>query len=150
MEPTQQLDQPVEVLLAEDSKTQARLMKSILDREPRLNLLAIVEDGVEAMNYLRREGRYENAKQPGLVLLDIDMPRMNGFEVLNEMKADPQLRKIPVIMLTSSTDDHDVVKSYEDGANTYIAKPLQPKDLSSIFRRFTDYWIDAAKLPPKT
>jgi CheY-like chemotaxis protein len=108
-----------------------------------------VEDGVEAMAYLRREGKYQGAKRPGLVLLDINMPRKSGFEVLSELKADPDLRKIPVVMLTSSTDDQDVVKSYEDGASTYIAKPVKTEDLERIFKHFAHYWVQTAKLPPQ-
>jgi CheY-like chemotaxis protein len=83
------------------------------------------------------------------VLLDINMPRKNGFEVLTEMKAHPDLRKIPVVMLTTSTDDEDIVRSYEDGASTYISKPVGIEDLERIFEHFAHYWVQAAKLPPQ-
>jgi CheY-like chemotaxis protein len=143
------LAKPVDVLLVEDSRVQAELVKWVLAELPTLDLLDVVGDGVEAMAYLHREGKYQSAKRPGLVLLDINMPRKNGFEVLNEMKADPDLRKIPVVMLTTSTDDHDIVKSYEDGASTYIAKPVKTEDLERIFRHFSHYWVQTARLPPQ-
>jgi len=148
MVPIDRPSEPVDVLLVEDSRTQAKLMERVLEQEPSLNLVAIAEDGVEAMAYLRREGQYSEAKCPRLVLLDIEMPRKNGFEVLNEMKADQQLRTIPVVMLTTRTAQEDIVKSYEDGASTYIPKPLQIKDLKEIFKRFGTYWAESARLPP--
>jgi CheY-like chemotaxis protein len=101
------------------------------------------------MAYLRREGKYQNATQPGLVLLDINMPRKNGFEVLKEIKAAPELRKIPVVMLTSNSDDQSVVKSYEDGASTFIPKPVRKEDLEQTFAFFARYWSQTAKLPPQ-
>jgi len=142
------MDEAINVLLVEDSKVQAELIKRALAELTSLNLVEIVEDGVEAMAYLRREGRYQNATRPGLVLLDINMPRKNGFEVLREMKEDAGLRKIPVVILTSSSEDQDVVKSYEDGASTFIAKPVTKKDLQKTFAFFADYWTQTAKLPP--
>lgn len=144
-----ELDEPVNVLLVEDSKVQAELVRRSLAELPGMNLLEIVEDGVEAMAYLRREGKYRNAVRPGLVLLDINMPRKNGFEVLSEMKAAPELRKIPVVMLTSSSNDQDVVRSYEEGASTFIAKPVTKKDLEQTFRHFAQYWTHAARLPQR-
>jgi CheY-like chemotaxis protein len=141
------LDEPVDVLLVEDSRVQAELVKQVLAKMPALDLLDTVGDGVEALAYLRREGKYQSAKRPGLVLLDIHMPRKSGLEVLKEMKADPDLRRIPVVMLTSSTDEQDIVKSYEDGASTYITKPVGSQDLEQILGHFAHYWVQAAKLP---
>ena len=141
-------EEAINVLLVEDSRVQAELMKRALAELPSLNLLEIVEDGVEAMAYLRREEKYQNAARPGLVLLDINMPRKNGFEVLREMKEDAELRRIPVVMLTSNSDDQSVVKSYEDGASTFIAKPVRKEDLEQTFAMFAHYWSQTAKLPP--
>lgn len=144
-----ELDEAINVLLVEDSRVQAELVKRALAELPSLNLVEIVEDGVEAMAYLRREGKYQNAAQPGLVLLDINMPRKDGFEVLKEMKAAPEFRKIPVVMLTANSDDESIVQSYEDGASTFIAKPVTKKSLEQTFAYFAQYWSQTAKLPPQ-
>jgi len=128
---------------------QAAVVRRVLAELPSLNLVKISEDGVEAMAYLRREGEYHNAIRPGLVLLDINLPRKDGFEVLDEMKADPELRRIPVAMLTSSTDDRDVVGPYEDGACTFVAKPVTKEDLQGTFEHFAQYWAQMAELPPQ-
>jgi len=149
MAPSSGPDEAIDVLLVEDSRVQAELVKRALAELPSLNLLAIAEDGVEAMAYLRREGKYQNAARPGLVLLDINMPRKNGFEVLGEMKASPELRKIPVVMLTANTDEQSIVKSYEDGASTFITKPVTKDDLERTFEFFAHYWSRTAKLPPR-
>jgi CheY-like chemotaxis protein len=138
---------PIDVLLVEDSRLQAELVKRTLAELAELNLVAIAEDGVVAMAYLRREGKHRDAVRPELVLLDINMPNKDGFQVLNEMKADPELRRIPVVMLTSSTDDQDIVKSYEDGACTYIPKPITEENLKSAFQFFAHYWTKTARLP---
>ena len=137
----------IDVLLVEDSLTQAKLVQLVVERVEHLHLVQTVEDGVEAMAYLRGEGAYAGSARPGLVLLDINMPRMNGFEVLHAMKTDPELRRIPVVMLTTSSSEEDVVKSYEDGASTYITKPVELKDLLRVFEDFSDYWKQA-RLPP--
>jgi CheY-like chemotaxis protein len=147
MGPNGESGEAVDVLLVEDSRVQSELVRRALAELSSLNLMEIVEDGVEAMAYLRREGQYQNAGRPGLVLLDINMPRKNGFEVLKEMKAAPELRKIPVVMLTSNSDDQSVVKSYEDGASTFIAKPVRKEDLEQTFAFFARYWSQTAKLP---
>ena len=149
MEPEHGREQAIDVLLVEDSKLQAALVKRVLAELPSLNLVEIAEDGVDAMAYLRREGEYQNAIRPGLVLLDINMPRKNGFEVLGEMKADPELRSIPVVMLTSSNDERDVTRSYENGASTFVAKPVTKEDLQHTFASFAKYWVEMAKLPPQ-
>jgi CheY-like chemotaxis protein len=143
------LERAINVLLAEDSKLQAEVVKRTLAEFPGLNLVEIASDGVETLAYLRREGKYQDAVRPELVLLDINMPNKDGFEVLKEMKADPQLRRIPVVMLTSSTEDRNIVKAYEDGACTFIAKPLSREDFKQVFSFFAHYWTHLAKLPPE-
>ena len=137
----------VHVLLVEDSETQALLVKTIIDRVEGLELLATAVDGVDALEYLRAEGEHGKATVPDVVLLDINMPRKDGFEVLTEMKADPKLKKIPVVMLTTSKEEEDVVKSYEHGAATFISKPIELPDLEQIFSQFANYWSCAARLP---
>lgn len=142
------LNRPLAVLLAEDSPVQAQLVEFIIEEIPELELAAKVEDGSYALAYLRRQGEYADAKRPDLVLLDINMPEVDGFEVLNAMKADPELSNIPVVMLTSSTADEDVAKSYASGASTYIEKPVDDQKLKDILKQFGQYW-SRAKLPPK-
>ncbi len=139
---------PLGVLLAEDSRVQAQLVEIIMEEMPDLELLAVVEDGSEALAYLRREGKYAEAKRPDLLLLDINMPNVDGFEVLNEMKADPRLNTIPVVMLTTSDADEDVMKSYDYGASTFIQKPVDPEKLQHVFNHLAVYW-SSAKLPPQ-
>jgi CheY-like chemotaxis protein len=142
------LPKPLTVLLAEDSRVQAQLVEIIIGEIPELELLETVEDGSYALAFLRREGKYADAKRPDLVLLDINMPEVGGFEVLSQMKADPKLSQIPVVILTSSSDDKDIVKSYEHGASTYIEKPVDSKKLEEILGRFAKYWA-GARLPPQ-
>lgn len=133
-------NQPINILLVEDSKTQALLVKHVIEKVAGMELIHTAIDGVEAMEYLRGE---ENISTPDLMLLDINMPRMDGFEVLAEVKADPSLKKLPIVMLTTSTEQEDIVKSYEDGAATYISKPVELTDLQHVFAHFAGYWRDA-------
>lgn len=142
------LNRPLAVLLAEDSPVQAQLVEFIIEEIPELELAATVADGSFALAYLRRQGEYADAKRPDLVLLDINMPEVDGFEVLGAMKADPELSSIPVVMLTSSTADEDIVKSYAHGASTYIEKPVDDKKLKDILKQLAQYW-SSAKLPPQ-
>ena len=101
----------------------------------------------EALAYLRRQGEYQNARMPGLILLDINMPRKNGFEVLNEMKADPALVHIPVIMLTTSDNEADVVKSYAKGACSFITKPMDFDKFGEVVKQFALYWALVSRVP---
>ena len=107
---------PMEILLVEDNEDDILLEQEALADVKLVNLMSVVRDGEEAMAYLRRQGQYRHAKLPGLILLDINMPKKNGFEVLKEIKADPELRHIPVVMLTTSDNERDIVKSYAKGA----------------------------------
>ena len=138
-----QSKKPLDVLLVEDSPTQAQLVQLIASEVDDFNLIHHAEDGDEALVYLREDG----AKRPDLVLLDINMPKMDGFEVLKEMKADKDLCKIPVVMLTTSSAEEDIVKSYQDGASTFMSKPLELQKLKEILEQFAAYWSQAAKLP---
>ena len=122
----------VEILLAEDDEVYIALIRRVLRDTKNVNLLCGVRDGEEALAYLHREGRYGNAPRPHIVLLDINMPRKNGFEVLDEMKADRRLNRIPVVMVTTSCSDEDRENAYEKGAHSFICKPLS-------FDKFTDF-----------
>ena len=137
----------IEILLAEDNDDDIVLIREAFTNANFLNLVNGVKDGVEAMAYLRREGEYKDKNLPGLVLLDINMPKKDGFEVLEEMKADPLLKQIPVIMLTCSKREEDVVKAYNVGACTFISKPVSFDAFQEMVGRFSLYWTLVARIP---
>lgn len=141
--------QPVEVLLAEDNPGDARLTEKAFEQGNILNNLHTVEDGVEAMKFLRREGEYQDRPRPDLVLLDLNMPRKDGWEVLEEIKEDPDLARIPVIVLTSSEAEEDIVKSYELQANAYLTKPVDFQGFLDIVHGFEEFWLSVVKMPPE-
>lgn len=113
-----------------------------------LNSLSIVKDGVEALAFLRRQGRYEGAARPDLILLDLNLPRKDGREVLAEIKTDTNLKRIPVVILTTSDADEDILKSYELHANCYIKKPVDLEQFIKVVQSIEDFWISIVKLPP--
>jgi len=139
--------QPLEILLVEDNEDDIVLEREALADAKLVNLMSVVRDGEEAMAFLRREGRYQDAQVPGLILLDINMPRKNGFEVLNELKADPALVHIPVVMLTTSDSEADIVKSYAKGACSYITKPMDFDKFREVAKQFALYWALVARIP---
>lgn len=139
--------QPIEILLVDDNDDDIVLLEESFRDSRFLNLMQIVNDGEEALSYLRREGRHHDAKTPGLVLLDINMPRMNGFEVLRIMKSDPVLRTIPVVMLTTSTRDEDIARSYDGGACSFVSKPVSFEKLKEVIKQFTLYWTLVSVVP---
>lgn len=139
--------QPLEILLVEDNEDDIVLIQEALAERSLVNVMYVVRDGDEAMAYLRREGQHKDAKTPSLVLLDINMPNKNGFAVVDEMKAEPALRQIPVVMLTVSDRDEDVVKSYSKGACSYIRKPMSFQKLQKVIRQFALYWALVATVP---
>jgi len=137
----------VEVLLVEDNPGDARLTQEALREGKLRNRIHHVRDGVEALAFLRREGDYRNAPVPDIILLDLNMPRKDGREVLAEIKADPQLRFIPVVVLTTSEAENDVVKSYELHANCYITKPVDLEKFTEIVHTIEDFWLEIVTLP---
>ena len=139
--------QPMEIVLVEDNEDDILLEQEALEDDKLVNLMYVVRDGDEALAYLRRQGEYQNAQMPGLILLDINMPRKNGFEVLNEMKADPALMHIPVIMLTTSDNEADVVKSYAKGACSFITKPMDFDKFGEVVKQFALYWALVSRVP---
>lgn len=139
--------QPMEILLVEDNEDDILLEQEAIADAKLVNLMHVVRDGEEAMAYLRRQGKYRNAQMPGLVLLDINMPKKNGFEVLNDMKADPDLMHIPVVMLTTSDNEADIVKSYAKGACSFITKPMDFDKFRDVIRQFALYWALVARVP---
>jgi len=138
---------PIEILLAEDNEDDTVLLLEAFEGADNLVLACVVEDGVEAMAYLRREGEYSEKPLPHLLLLDINMPRKNGFEVLHEIKADVQLRALPIVILTTSTSPEDVTRSYAGGACSFISKPSSPGDMAELAEHFSTYWRTSAQLP---
>lgn len=137
----------MEILLVEDNEDDILLEREALSEAKLVNLMHIVRDGEEAMAYLRCEGKYHDAPMPGLILLDINMPKKNGFEVLNDIKADPALAHIPVVMLTTSDSEADVVKSYAKGACSFITKPMDFGKFVDVVKQFALYWAMVARVP---
>jgi two-component system, chemotaxis family, response regulator Rcp1 len=138
---------PVEVLLVEDNPGDARLTTEAL-KEGRLRVnLSVVRDGVEALKFLRREDRFSGAPRPDLVLLDLNLPRKDGREVLSEMKDDSCLRDIPVVVLTTSSAEQDIARAYEMHANCYITKPVDMDEFIGVVRAIEDFWFTIVKLP---
>ncbi len=137
----------VEILLVEDSPSDADLAMETLGESKVLNHLHIVEDGVEAMAFLHRQGKYANAPRPDVVLLDLNLPKKSGLEVLTEIKTHPQLMRIPVVVLTTSAAEEDILKSYSMHANCYITKPVDFEQFTKVVRLIEDFWLAVVKLP---
>ncbi len=138
---------PLDILVVDDNEDDVLLLQESLRDEPAVKLLHAVRDGEEAMAFLRREGPYAGAARPGLVLLDINMPKMNGFEVLYEMKTDPELRGIPVVILTTSSREADVLAAYTGGACSFVTKPVNFDRLKLMAAHFVRYWTTVARVP---
>ena len=140
---------PVEILLVEDDPADVLLTQEALLGSKIRNNLHIVDDGVEALAFLRREGTYRDVPRPDLILLDLNMPRKDGREVLADIKEDPGLKAIPVAVLTTSSQDEDILKSYELHANCYITKPVGLEQFATVVQSLDDFWFTIVKLPPK-
>jgi len=136
-----------EILLVEDNPGDVRLTREALKEGKVLNHLNVVDDGVEALAFLRREDKYANAVRPDLILLDLNLPKKDGREVLAEIKADAGLKKIPVVILTTSAAEQDVLKTYDLHANCYITKPVDLEQFIKIVRLIEDFWFTIARLP---
>lgn len=143
---TETVSAPLEILVVDDNEDDVLLLRESLRDMPSVSVLHAC-DGDDAIAFLRREGPYATAPRPGLVLLDINMPKKNGFEVLAAMKNDPELRAIPVIMLTTSNRDADVVTAYSCGACSFVTKPVNFDRLKLIATHFVDYWTTVVRIP---
>lgn len=139
----------VAILLADDDPDDRALTKRALRQSRVVNAIDEVEDGEELLDYLRGRGAYAGAARPGLILLDLNMPRKDGREALEEIKRDPVLRTIPVVVLTTSEAEQDIVQSYNLGVNAFITKPVTFEGLSRAVRVLTDFWFELVKLPPQ-
>ena len=139
---------PVELLLVEDNPGDARLTVEALKEGKVYNKLHVAEDGVEAMAFLRREGKYAAAPRPDIILLDLNLPKKDGREVLQEVKASQDLKSIPVVILTTSKDEEDIIKTYDYHANCYITKPVDLEQFIKVVKSIEDFWLTIVKLPP--
>lgn len=138
---------PVEILMVEDNPGDVRLTQEALKEGRLWNHLTVAQDGIEAMEYLRRSGRFAKASFPDLILLDLNLPKKDGREVLAEIKSDEKLKLIPVVILTTSRAEEDIVKSYKLHANCYITKPVDFPQFASVVRSIEDFWFTVVKLP---
>jgi CheY-like chemotaxis protein len=138
---------PIEVLLVEDDEGDVLMTREALHEGKVVNRLSVVGDGVEAIAFLRREGPYADAVRPDLVLLDLNLPRRDGRQVLEEVKTDPDLRRIPIVVLTTSEAEEDVLRSYDLHANAYVTKPVDFDRFVEVIRQIDDFWISVVRLP---
>jgi len=144
------LARPITILMADDDDDDRLMTQDALEESRVINNLHMVKDGVELLEYLRREGKYSDASlcpRPGLILLDLNMPRMDGREALNEIKSDPNLKTIPVVILTTSKDETDKIKGYTLGAASYITKPVSFEGLVELMKTLGKYWVEFVELP---
>jgi two-component system, chemotaxis family, response regulator Rcp1 len=146
---TQVLSRPVEILLVEDNPGDVRLTREALREGKVRNNLYIAPDGVEAVRFLRREGEHRDAVRPDLILLDLNLPKKDGREVLEEIKRDTQLRTIPVVILTSSQAEQDICRAYDLHANCYVSKPVDLEQFITVVKSIENFWFTIVKLPPE-
>jgi chemotaxis family two-component system response regulator Rcp1 len=144
---SEQYGRPVEILLVEDNPGDVRLTREALREGKIRNNLSVVPDGVEALAFLRREGRYAGSPHPDVILLDLNLPRKSGREVLAEIKSDSQLRRIPVVILTTSADEQDILRAYELHANCYITKPVDFEQFITVIQAIENFWLTVVTLP---
>lgn len=140
---------PIEILIVEDNPVDVLMTREALKRGRILNQLSVAEDGEQAMDFLLRSGQYSEAPRPDLILLDLNLPKKDGREILAEIKNHPDLRSIPVVVLTTSQAEEDVLRSYDCGANCFIVKPVDLEQFSATIRSLEDFWFSIVKLPAK-
>jgi CheY-like chemotaxis protein len=140
---------PIEVLLIEDDPGDVLMTQEAFEEHKLRNRLTVVSDGAEALAYLRREGQYTDAVVPDLILLDLNLPRRDGREVLEEIKQDEVLRRIPVVVLTTSQADEDILRSYQLHANAYVTKPVDFERFISVVRQIDEFFVSVVQLPPR-
>jgi two-component system, chemotaxis family, response regulator Rcp1 len=141
---------PVEILIVEDNPGDARLAREGLSECKIRNNLHVVDDGVKAMAFLRRQGEYAKKPRPDLILLDLNLPKKDGREVLREIKEDENLRLIPIVVLTTSKAEEDIVRSYSLHANCYVTKPLTLQHFVQVVQSIEDFWFSIVRLPPRS
>jgi len=141
--------EPIDVLLVEDNPGDVRLTQEAFEEAKINNELHVVRDGESALDFVYRRGEYDAAPTPDLVLLDLNLPKIDGTDVLEAIKTDEALQRIPVIVLTSSAAEEDIVKSYELHSNAYLTKPVEPDEFVELVRSFEEFWFTLVKLPPE-
>jgi CheY-like chemotaxis protein len=139
--------EPIRILLVEDNPGDARLTTEALNEAKVRNQVTVVEDGEEAMAFLRRAGRHADAQRPDIILLDLNLPKKDGREVLAEIKQDPDLKRIPVVIMTTSAAEEDIVRSYNLHANCYVTKPVDLDQFAKVVRSLDDFWLTIVRLP---
>lgn len=140
-------DTLVEILMVEDNPADVRLTREAFKDAKVLNNMSVVVDGEEALMFLRHQGNYSDAPRPDLILLDLNLPKKDGREVLAEIKSDPALRRIPVVVLTTSEDEKDILKAYDLHVNAYITKPVNLDQFMKVVEAVEDFWLTVVKLP---
>jgi len=144
----EEVGRPVEFLLVEDNPGDVRLTKEALRDSKVRNNLNVLGDGISALAFLRREPPYENAPRPDIILLDLNLPRMDGREVLSTIKADPRLRRIPVVVITSSEAEQDILRTYDLHVNCYVTKPVDLDQFIKVVQSIENFWLTIVQLPP--
>jgi chemotaxis family two-component system response regulator Rcp1 len=139
---------PIEILLVEDNEGDVHLMQQALQKAKVRNRVHVVGDGMEAMTFLRRQAPHQDAPRPDVILLDLNLPLMDGREVLQELKNDPALRTIPVVVMTTSSAEEDVIRSYSLAANCYVTKPVDLKQFLHVVESVGEFWLQVVRLPP--
>lgn len=144
---TKDSGKPIEILMVEDNPGDIRLTKEALRANKVRNNMSTALDGEDALAFLRKQGKYKSAPKPDLIILDLNLPRKNGMEVLKELKEDPVLKRIPVVILTTSRAEEDIIKSYDLHANCYVTKPVDLDQFMKVVRSVEDFWLEIVKLP---
>ena len=140
---------PIDILIVEDNGGDLRLIREVLDESKISNQIFAVRDGEEALDFLYRRGKFSNASSPDLIILDLNLPKIDGREVLAEIKVDPELKKIPVVVMTMSQSDEDILKVYSLHANCFVTKPIDLDQFIKVVKSIEDFWLTIVKLPPK-
>ncbi len=140
---------PIEILLVEDNPGDVRLTQEAIREAKIRNTLNVVNDGEQAIAYVRRQGTYADRPRPDLILLDLNLPRKDGREVLQDLKSDPDLHRIPVVVLTSSEAEQDILRTYDLYANAYVTKPVDLEQFMRVVSSIQDFWLNIVKLPPE-
>ena len=143
------LSSPIEILLVEDNPGDVRLTQEVLKEGKVHNTLNIVENGVQALSFLKKESEYSDAPTPDLILLDLNLPKKDGREVLLDIKKDPELKKIPVVVLTTSQAEEDILNVYDLNANCYVSKPVDLGQFIDVVKSIEDFWLSIVKLPTR-
>jgi CheY-like chemotaxis protein len=146
---TKSLPRHIEILLVEDSPADILLTREAFEHNKIVNAIHVVEDGIQATDFLYKRGQYASAPRPDLILLDLNLPRKNGREVLAEIKADPNLKSIPIVVLTTSNDEEDILKAYNLNANCYVVKPVGFDNFMQAIQSIKHFWFSVVTLPPE-